>query len=64
VAVLSPGSSTTSLEKGGGKGAERKKRELKPRERLLMDPDDARRRLEEGGVMLCMDVPQGLPLHE
>ena len=26
-----------------------------------MNPDDARRRLEEGGVLLCMGVPQGLP---
>jgi hypothetical protein len=26
-----------------------------------MEPDEARRRLLEGGVMLCMDVPQGGP---
>ena len=25
-----------------------------------MEPEEARRRLYEGGVMLCMDVPQGL----
>jgi hypothetical protein len=26
-----------------------------------MEQDEARRRLIEGGVMLCMDVPQGGP---
>lgn len=28
-----------------------------------MEQEEARRKLEEGGVMLCMGVPQGTELH-
>ena len=28
---------------------------------MAMDPDEARRRVREGGTFLCMDVPQGAP---
>jgi A1 cistron-splicing factor AAR2 len=28
-----------------------------------MDADEARRKLQEGGVMLCIGVPQGTELH-